>query len=100
MRGAQLLEGDELLLVAIDQTPQDAPGARQVALEARAAVDGWVGGAKCREPPLDLRFDRRGVLQQREHPGTDQLVHLGHADPAIVANTPLRAPELSDLEQR
>ena len=65
--GAELLERDQLLLVAVDQSPQCVLRAGEVALEPFASVAGWVLGVKGMKPPLDLGLDQRGVLKQCQH---------------------------------
>jgi len=75
--GAQLVESNQLFLVAIKQPSQSALGARKVARERVAALAGGVRVAQCREPPLDLGLDQAWVVEQSEHAGPDQLVDLG-----------------------
>jgi hypothetical protein len=89
--GAELLERDQLLLIAVDQPRQRVVRAREVALQAFAAVAGGVLGAERLKPPLDLGLDQLGVLQQREHLGPDEPVDLFDADGASGADAPLRA---------
>jgi len=91
--GAELLERDQLFLVAVDQPPQCVLGAREVAFQALAAVASGVLGAQRREPPLDLGLDQLWVLEQREYLGPDQLVDLPHAHRTAAAHASLRAAE-------
>jgi hypothetical protein len=58
--GAELLERDQLFLVAVDQPLQRVLRAEEVALEAFAAVACWVLGAERLQPPLDLGLDQLG----------------------------------------
>jgi len=91
--GAELLERDQLFLVAVDQPPQSILRADEVALEAFAAVAGWVLGAEGCEPPLDLGLNQLGVLKQREYLRPDELVDLFDANGASGADAPFWAAE-------
>lgn len=89
--GTQLLESDELFLVAIDQPPHGVLGAGEVTLQSLAAAAGGVGGAQRGQPPLYLGLDQGGVFEQREHLRPDELVGVGQADGAVAADTAFRA---------
>ena len=91
--GAELVERDQLFLVAVDQSPQRALRMRKVALEPVAAVAGWVLGAECLKAPLDLGLDQLGVLQQRDYLRPDELVDLVNANWAGGADASLGAAE-------
>jgi hypothetical protein len=91
--GAELLERDQLFLVAVDQPPQRALRAREVTPEPVAAVAGRVLGTKRLEPPLDLGLDQLGVLEQREHLCPDQLVDVLDPDGASRTDAALGAAE-------
>jgi hypothetical protein len=91
--GAELLERDQLFLVAVDQSPQRALRTRKVTLEPVAAVAGWVLGAERLKAPLDLGLDQLGVLQQRDYLRPDQLVDVVDADGASSADASLGAAE-------
>ena len=90
--GAELVERDELLLVAVDQASQRVPGAGEVALE-RVATRWWRGARR------GVVWSRRsisasisvGVLEQPEHPRPDELVDLCEADRPVGADTPFGA---------
>ena len=60
--GAEFLERDQLLLVAVDQSVQRILGTGQVALEPVAAAGGGVLAAERLEPPVDLGLDQLRVL--------------------------------------
>ena len=91
--GAEFLERDQLLLVAVDQSAQGVLGTGEVALEPVAAAGGGVLAAERLEPPVDLGLDQLRVLEQREHLGPDRLVDLVDANGASGAYAALTASE-------
>ena len=91
--GAEFLERDQLLLVAVDQSAQRILRTGQVALEPVAAAGSGVLAAERLEPPVDLGFDQLRVLQQREHLGPDRLIDFVDANGASGADPALGASE-------
>jgi len=89
--GAEFLERDQLLLVAVDQSAQRILRTGEVALEAFAATGTGVLAAERLESPVDLDLDQLGILQQCEHLDPDRLVDFvdaygtSGADPALGA---------------
>ena len=90
---AELVEGDQLFLVAVDQSSQRGLRAGQVALEAVAAVAGWVLSAERLKPPVDLGLDQLGILQQRKDLRPHRLVDVLDADGASRADASLGPTE-------
>jgi hypothetical protein len=84
---AELVEGDELLLVAVEQSPEGALRVCEVALQRVTLACGGVCLAECGEPPVDFGFDQARVLEQVEYAGPDELVDLGQADGPVPADT-------------
>jgi hypothetical protein len=89
--GPQLIEGHELLLVAVQQPAQRGLRAGEIALQRVATPGGRVGGAHRLQPAVDLGLDQGRVLQQSEHATPDELVDLGEADGPVLADASLRA---------
>ena len=73
-------------MVAVEQPSQGGLGAGEVALERVAASAGGVLGAQRLEPPVDLRLDQCRVVEQLQHARPDELVDLGEADGAVLAD--------------
>ena len=90
---AEFLECDQLFLVTVDQPPQRVLRAREVALEAFAAVAGWVLGTERLNPPLDLGLNQLGVLEQREYLRPDEFVDLLDANVTCGADAPFGPTE-------
>ncbi len=84
--GAELVERDQLFLVAVEQASQRILRAGEIPLERVTARGGWVRGAECLEPAVDLGLDQCGVVEQSEHTGPDELVDLGQADGPVIAD--------------
>ena len=84
--GAELVDRDELLLVAVQQSSDRVLGADEVALERVSSAGGGVRRAHRLESAVDFGLDQRGVVEQREHSGPDELVDLGEADRAVLAD--------------
>jgi len=63
--GAELVDRDELLLVAVQQSSDRVLGAGEVALERVSSAGDGVRGAQRLKPAVDLGVDQRGVFEQR-----------------------------------
>jgi hypothetical protein len=84
--GAELVEGDQLFLVGLDQ-PFDRSGrAGEVALERFAAPRGGVLGPHRGQAPVDLGADERRVFEEPANLVPDEPVELISADRAAVAH--------------
>jgi hypothetical protein len=75
--GAELVERDELFLVAVEQASQRVLRAGEVPLERVAARGRGVRGTECLQPPIDLGLDQCRIVEQSEHAAPDELVDLG-----------------------
>src|SRR5204863_5556615 len=84
--GAEFLERDELLLIAVEQPPERGLSACEVALERVATSGGRVCRAHRLEPAVDFGLDQVRVVEQSEHPGPDELVDLREADRPVLAD--------------
>ncbi len=84
--GAELVERDELLLVAVQQSSDRVLGADEVALERVSSAGGGVRRAHRLESAVDFGLDQRGVFEQREHAGPDELVDLRQPDRSVLAD--------------
>jgi hypothetical protein len=84
--GAELVESDQLLLVAVDQPSQRALGACEVTLERVTTRGGGMRGAECLKPAIDLGLDQCRVVEQAEHPAPDQFVDLWQAHGPVVTD--------------
>ncbi len=73
-------------MVAIDQASQGVLGAGEVPLERVTTGGGRMRGSERLKPPVDLGLDQRGVVEQSEHPGPDELVDLRQADGPVLAD--------------
>ena len=71
--GAELVDRDELLLVAVQQSSDRVLGADEVALERVSSAGGGVRRAHRLKPAVDFGVDQRGVFEQREHAGPASL---------------------------
>ena len=91
--GAELLERDQLFLVAVDQSPERVLSAGEVALKTVSTMAGWVLGAEGGKPALDLGLDQLGVLQEHEHLGPDEFVDLFDSNVTCGADAPLGPAE-------
>jgi len=79
--GAQLVERDELLLIAVEQPLERGSGRGEVALE-RVPTAGWPGvwRASSGSRRSISAWIRIGSLEQSEDPGPDELVQAHQAD--------------------
>jgi hypothetical protein len=84
--GAELFEGEQLFLVAIDQASQRVLRAREVPLDRVTTRGGRVRGAESRKPAVDLGLDQCRVVEQSEDPRPDELVDLCQADRPVLAD--------------
>jgi len=83
---AQLVEGDQLFLVGLDQ-PGDGPaGLRQCLFEALLGGGGGVGGAQLIEAPVDLGADQGRVGEQPGDVVPDEVVEVVGADRLVVTD--------------
>lgn len=89
--GAQFLERDQLLLVAVEQPAYCGLGAGEVALERGPTPGGRVRGAHRLKPAVDLGLDQCRVFEQPEHSAPDELVDLCEADRPVLADAPFGA---------
>ena len=89
--GAQLLERDQLLLVAVEQPAQRGLGAGEVALERVPTPGGRVRRTHRLKAAVDLGLDQCRVLEQPEYSGPDELVDLCEADRSVLADAPFGA---------
>ena len=55
-------------------------------MESVTARGGWVRGAGCLKPPVDLGLDECRVVEQSEHAAPDELVDLGQAHGPVIAD--------------
>src|SRR5665811_2212876 len=85
--GAQLVQGDQLLLVGADEPLDRLAGLGQGGVEPFALRGGRVGGAVLGEPLGDLGSDQGGVGQQRGDVVPDEAVEVVGADRLVGADS-------------
>ncbi len=83
---AELIEGQQLLLVGLDQAGDPGGGSGQVTLQPGALRGGGVGDAQLGQAPVQLVSDERGVGQQAHDVVPHERVELVGADRAGVAD--------------
>src|SRR5674476_1126251 len=85
--GAQLVQGDQLLLVGADEPLDRLAGLGQGGVEPFALRGGRVGGAVLGEPLGDLGSDQGGVGQQPGDVVPDEAVEVVGADRLVGADS-------------
>ena len=90
---AQFVDGDQLLLIGIDQAVDALADSDQPSPQVGLALLVGIGGTRRLQSAVDLGADQRRVLKQADHLAPDNVIEqvLAHG-PAVAQRSPKMAP--------